>query len=557
MPTRGRADRVQSGPGLSPAPDRVRRARAACLALTLALAAALLAAFWNGIDHAAVPVGLLGVAMALFAVNALWLAAGAAVALVGLPGAAARDPAARDVPQGATARPGRTAILWLLCGEPPGPVAARATAMARDLDAAGLAGDCDIFILSDTQAAGPRLAETHCFAPMVASGLLRYRNRPRNTGRKPGNIADWLRRHGAGYETMLVMDADSAMSVDRLQTMRRLMAAAPGLGLVQSGIRVVPGQSRFSALQRLSARLLGPAFLRGFAAVTGDAGNYWGHNALIRVRAFAEAAGLPSLPGRPPLGGPVLSHDFVEAAWLVRAGWGVRVLPDARGSFEASPETLGEFHRRDRRWCQGNLQHLRLIGAAGLHPLSRLHLICGVQSYLAAPVWLALLLLFSSGLLAPSGGLGWTLATVAVVLLLPKAAALLSGWRRLARRHPPARGRLLRAVAAELALTSLLAPIVMVRQTIAVAQVLIGRDTGWRPAAAPGARDPRLEMAVGAALVAGSLAAGAGPAALILAPVAGPLLAAPWLVRWLDATPGRTRPPAVARAAPRPAEQAG
>jgi membrane glycosyltransferase len=336
------------------------------------------------------------------------------------------------------------------------------------------------------------------------------------------------------------------MSVARLQEMRHTMAAEPALGLVQSGIRLRPGQSRFAALERLSARLCGPPFLRGFASVAGDAGNYWGHNALIRVRAFAGAAGLPALPGRRPLGGPILSHDIVEAAWLVRAGWAVRVLPEARGSFEAGPETLAAFHRRDRRWCQGNLQHLRLIGAAGLHPLSRLHLICGVQNYLAAPIWLALVLLFASGLLTPSAGAGLALLAVAAVLLLPKLAALRHWQRR--RRHAPRRARrvLRRAVLAELALSSLVAPLVMVRQTLAVAQVALGQDCGWRPGTTTrAARTGALEMAAGAGLVAVSLGtSGGGLAGLILLPVAGPLLAAPWLMRWLDRAPGRRAPAA-------------
>ncbi len=550
MPARRHGDVVRTGPGLLPAGAAVTRARARLLALSASLAAALLLAFWHGIDHAAVPAWVLVPAFGLFAVNALWLATGAAFALIGL----ASAPKAQ---RASAVRPGRSAILWLVCGEPPGPVAARVAAMARALDRAGLADDCSIFILSDTRSAEARRAEARAFAPLLAAGRIHYRNRHQNSGRKPGNIADWLHHHGAGYETMLVMDADSAMSVARLDRMRRLMAAEPGLGLVQSGIRLRPGTSRFAALQRLSARLCGPAFLRGFASVTGDAGNYWGHNALIRVAAFAGAAGLPDLPGRAPWGGPVLSHDFVEAAWLVRAGWGVRVLPEARGSFEAGPETLDAFHRRDRRWCQGNLQHLRLIGAAGLHPLSRLHLIGGVQSYLAAPIWLALLLFFSTGLLVPSAGAAWTLLAIVTVLLLPKAAALHHWRRRLGRARPGARRQLRRAVLAEILLTSLVAPLVMLRQTLAVAEVLAGRDSGWRPEGAPRARpDGRPEMAAGAFLLALSLASGAGGAgALFLLPVVGPLLAAPWLIRWLDRAPDRHR--AALPLAARPALAAG
>ena len=131
---------------------------------------------------------------------------------------------------------------------------------------------------------------------------------------------------------------------------------------------------------------------RGLRAWFGNAGNYWGHNAIIRTRAFADCGGLPELPGKPPFGGLILSHDFVEAAFLRRGGYAVRMADDLAGSYEHAPPNLIELAARDRRWCQGNLQHTRLLGTAGLHPLSRLHLFMGVMSYLASPLWLLFLL---------------------------------------------------------------------------------------------------------------------------------------------------------------------
>ena len=532
---RARGKPVRTGPGLSQEGSGVRSARRGLVTLSLALAAALILAFWNGIDRTSAPPWVLGAALGLFSVNALWLAIGASIAIIGLLNRPGTPP-----PDSTTActKPGPTAVLWLICGEAPVPVAARIAALARELNAAGLSGECSLFILSDTQGAEARQAEARAFATLTARDTAEYRNRSRNSGHKPGNIADWLRHHGSGFETMLVMDADSAISVTRLQQMRTAMANDPALGLVQSGIRLRPGDTRFSRLERLSARLCGPPFMRGFSAITGDAGNYWGHNALIRVHAFASAAGLPVLPGRAPMGGPILSHDIVEAAWLVRAGWQVRVLPDTRGSFEAGPETVASFYRRDRRWCQGNLQHLRLISAAGLHPMSRFHLICGVQNYLAAPVWLALVLMFASGLIEPATGAVMTLLAVAAVLLLPKGAALLHWRRRTGRARPAMRRVLRRAVGTELLVTSLVAPLLMVRQTLAVAQVAMGQDCGWRPGGARlQAPNGALEVTAGAGLVALSIGAGGGLASLILLPVAGPLLVAPWLISWLDRSP--------------------
>src|SRR6185312_4411039 len=117
----------------------------------------------------------------------------------------------------------------------------------------------------------------------------------------------------------------------------------------------------------------------------------WGHNAIIRVRAFARDAGLPELQGRKPFGGHILSHDFVEAALMRRAGWEIRMVPTVGGSFEECPPSLLDFAARDRRWCQGNLQHMAVLPARGLHWISRLHLLMGIGAYATAPLWLLFL----------------------------------------------------------------------------------------------------------------------------------------------------------------------
>ena len=124
----------------------------------------------------------------------------------------------------------------------------------------------------------------------------------------------------------------------------------------------------------------------------GRDGNYWGHNAIIRTRAFADHCGLPDLPGKPPFGGHILSHDFVEAALIRRAGYTVYMLPDLGGSYEESPPSLIDLAARDRRWCQGNLQHARIIGARGFTLATRQHLAHGIMGYLASPLWMAQLL---------------------------------------------------------------------------------------------------------------------------------------------------------------------
>lgn len=515
------------------------------LALTAAVAAAVVVLVYVAIDVPATHPALLALVLVLSAANAVWLSAGAMTALIGrapLPEATGDAPPAPAEPG---ARPGPCAVLWLLCGEDPAPLAARARSLLAGLAATGQT-DCAVFVLSDTSDPEAVARERAAFAGLG----VHYRNRSRPVGRKPGNLRDWLERQGAGFETMLVLDADSGFSARRLRGMRQRMAADSRLGLIQAGSALRPGTSRFVRLQRLSARLGGPIFGRGLARISGTIGPYYGHNALIRVRAFAPVKALPPLPGTAPWGGPVLSHDFIEAAFMARAGWRLAFEPETAGSHEDAPETLAAHGRRDRRWAQGNLQHLRLLGARRLRPESRLNLMGGIMGYVASPVWLALVVLFGAGAVHAQGFMLAPFAAMMALLLVPKAAAALGAGQG---RSTPWRRRVrLRAMAAELGLSTLVAPLLMMRQSAAVAQVALGRDSGWRPAGAAApkiARPGRAEALAGAGLLAAvvvpQLALAATPAAALFAgamvlPLAAPLLAAPWLIAWLDA-PARRR----------------
>ena len=467
-------------------------------------------------------------ALVLVLLSAIWISGGAATALLGV-----SQPSERSATPPADWTPVRkTAILVTVCGEDSSPIAAYLGSLRRTLSRSVVGAETSIWVLSDTSGAERVGAEEAALRPLIDEGLINYRRRPENHGLKPGNIADWVRRFGEDFDFMLVLDADSRMSAQRIEAMIWKLENEPGIGLLQAGISLVPGQTRFGRHQRLSARLLSPNFLRGFAAWCGNAGNYWGHNALIRLSAFRAALNLPVLPGKAPFGGAVLSHDFIEAAWIRRAGWTVVVEPDLSGSSENAPQTMEDFHRRDRRWCQGNLQHLRLLAEPGLHPVSRLHLGLGIVSYLAAPIWMSLIILIASGAVRLDGAL--PLLPIVLLLLMPKICALphrMSGARTLRRRVI-----VLRAFGAELVLSTLLAPLVMLRQTSAVLAVLLGRDCGWKRTVQSRRALPAgaIEAAVGLGLC--SLVVMAGTmSALWLVPLILPLLAAPLIVPAMDA----------------------
>lgn len=470
------------------------------------------------------------VTMPLVALNAAWISGGAATAIIGLLRPLPNTVAIPEnwVPEG------QTAILVTLCKEEPHALSRYLKDLHASLGRAGLADRTSIFVLSDTSGTEPVAQEQEALRDLVAEGILQYRRRTENVGRKPGNIADWLRQFGDSFDYMLVLDADSRMSAGRIRRMIRQIEHRPRTGLLQAGMALVPGQTRFGRHQRVAVRLMSSNFGHGMAAWAGQSSNYWGHNAIIRVEAFRTAAELPSLPGRAPFGGPLLSHDFIEAAWIRKAGWAIELDPDLAGSAEDGPQTLEEFHKRDRRWCQGNLQHLFVLGKSGLHPMSRFHLASGVVSYLTAPIWLILVILIASGTAPVTGALPFTL--IVSVLLVPKLCALAG---RITRDRTMRRKLVtIRAWTSELAISTLIAPITMIRQTASVGSVLIGRDCGWKSGGTPRWSIPcgAPEAAAGLTIMLIAALSESG-ATLWLAPLILPLLGAPLIVRALDARP--------------------
>jgi membrane glycosyltransferase len=407
----------------------------------------------------------------------------------------------RPAPQAEALHGLQVAILLPMYGEP----AQSTIGNAVDL-LAGLSGRSrhgfSLHILSDTRDATAAMVEEAVVAAMRRAhpGLaLHYRRRAQNLDYKSGNIRDWVQHSGKAYEAMLILDADSVMGPRSVIRMANAMATEPGLGLIQTVARVLPGRSLWQGLQAFASDVYGTNLGRGFAIWAGPVANFFGHNALVRTRAFAASAGLPHLPGRAPRGGVILSHDFVEAALLRRAGWGVRMMPEADESYEDTPETLAGYLRRDRRWCQGNMQHLRLLAVPGLHPLSRFHLLQGAMAYLASVWWLALLVLWT--LLGQDGAIPdffagnpsmpvWptlppitqaALATlVGLMLLAPKLLGVAAYLRdnRLPLVQIPGFAAM---VLTEIVLSVLMAPMLMVHQVRAVLRTMLGFDGGWVP----------------------------------------------------------------------------
>ena len=267
----------------------------------------------------------------------------------------------------------------------------------RSVQEAGRLEHFDFFVLSDSNQPNQWIQEEVAWAELCRQvdgfGNIFYRKRRQAINKKAGNVADFLRRWGKRYRYMVVLDADSIMTGSALVKLVAMMERNPQTGIIQTAPRLIYGETLYARLQSFANRLYSPLFLAGIDYWQQHEGNYWGHNAIIRVQPFMDHCALPALPGSEPFGGRILSHDFVEAALMRKAGWAVWLAHDIEGSYEESPPTLIDAAKRDRRWCQGNLQHAWLLTARGFRPANRFHLFMGVMAYLSSPLWMLFLVL--------------------------------------------------------------------------------------------------------------------------------------------------------------------
>ncbi len=401
----------------------------------------------------------------------------------------------------------RTALLMPTYNEDPERLLNGLQAIYESVQATGQMAQFDFFVLSDTTRDDIRKHEEHAFRALRErignAANLFYRLRSDNRERKAGNVAEWVRRFGGAYPQMLILDADSLMTGDTIVRLVGAMERNADVALVQTLPMIVNGNTLFARMQQFAGRVYGPVIAHGIAWWHGAESNYWGHNAIIRTSAFAQQGGLPELRGPKPFRGTVLSHDFVEAALLRRGGWALHMIPNLGGSYEEGPPSLTDMLVRDRRWCQGNLQHSAVLPARGLHWVSRWHLLMGIGHYFTSPMWAMLMLV---GLAIPlyKAGLGldmltlpgfspsaywrdqdperflWVFILTMSVLLAPK----FMGWLTLFFDRDTRRGcggvvRSFLSMLLETLLAALMAPVTMYVQSRGVAEVLSGKDSGW------------------------------------------------------------------------------
>jgi membrane glycosyltransferase len=491
---------MPEGVGL-PAWGPLARRRRVCFGAGVLGSAAVATRLFNQTLPAETPAFLGLTLVLLFFLLFAWVSWGAWTAVAGfilLRGS--RRSAAPSSPIGPREERGRAAIVYPICHEDAKRTFAGLEATYLSLAKAAGPGAFDFYVLSDSRDPAVWIEEETAWARLrsaIGCGSIYYRRRRAPEGGKAENIADFCRRWGRLYQYMVVLDADSVMAGSTIVRLVELMDAHPDVGIIQTVPVPVNRQSLFARIWQFASRLYGPMYAAGMHYWQLGDGVYWGHNAIVRIEPFMAHCGLPRLPGTSQLSGQIMSHDFVEAALIRRAGWTVWLAHDLEGSYEEIPPTIPDYLKRDRRWCRGNLQHARLLAFAGLSAGHRLHFLFGICAYAVAPLWM----LFLAGEMAVvaanrdvevpwiltaaqgSWSAPWAivlLATMTAMLLIPKVLAFtLVAARADTVRLFGGRARCMLSVFLEMLASALVAPIVMVSFSWFVISILAGAPVRW------------------------------------------------------------------------------
>lgn len=384
-----------------------------------------------------------------------------------------------------------TAILLPIYNEDVAYVYAGLKSIYQSLQKEGYEQHFEFYILSDSDNANHLLQEgaawTTLNEELNAKGRIHYRHRKHRVKKKSGNIMDFCRRWGNRHPYMVVLDADSLMGGKTLAQLVSIMEKNAKVGLLQAPLYSTGIDSFFARSQQFVNRLYGPVFFAGLNYWWQGESQYWGHNVIIRTQAFMQHCDLPKLDESGSLGGEILSHDFVEAALLNRAGWETWLAYELDDSFERPPPTLTDALKRDRRWCQGNLQHWHIIWSRHIPHLQRFLLLGGIMSYVSSLIWLIWLfalsvtaVFYNQAPLIPSNLETFAILGITLVLLFVYKMFGLAHVVQTNKLHGfGGKLNLLKGILAETLLSILIAPIRMMYYSRFVLEILTGQRIGW------------------------------------------------------------------------------
>lgn len=466
------------------------------------LASALFAQVQPDYDNAFLEYGQI----ALYGLLSGWVVTGFVTALMGFYVSVRGDKyalSAKQVADHPMNPEARTAIIMPICNEDVATVFAGLRATCESVANTGHAKQFDVFVLSDSynpeiakaeraawEELRAALAQSFADSPNKPQVEVYYRLRTRRTHRKAGNVADFCRRWGKDYRYMVVLDADSVMSGDCLTSMVKLMEANPTAGIIQTATQAIGHVTLHARAQQFASRVTGRLFTLGMQFWQLGESHYWGHNAIIRVEPFMEHCALAPIKGTGGMSGGIMSHDFVEAALMRRAGYHVWLVSDLVGSYEQQPPDLLAELQRDRRWCQGNLQNARLMAEPGIHPVHRAMFVTGTMAYVSAPMWLAFMTLGTALWLTGSrlvqdwavlpmelAGLWiWTLC----LLFLPRILGVAAVFMRGEQKNFGGAASLFKSAVLESIMAIVQAPVRMLAHSLFVIVALTGLKLEWK-----------------------------------------------------------------------------
>lgn len=472
-----------------------RRVLMALVALTTATVAYLWIANQSSWDF--LPLRVLQ--LVLFLLLTAWVSAGFFTAIMGFWVELFADGFAlssRGVANHTLSQQTKTAVIMPICNESVDTVFAGLRATCESLAQRPEAKQFDVFILSDSFDPAIRAEELSAWSTLrdelKGQVNLFYRVRQRRTRRKAGNVADFCRRWGKNYHYMVVFDADSVMSGDALVTLAKLMDHNPHAGIIQTVPQPCGVDTLHARVQQFAARVAGRLFTKGMLYWQLGESHYWGHNAIIRIEPFMRHCALADLPGTGGLSGHIMSHDFIEAAMMRRAGYEVWLVTDVVGSYEQQPANLPEELQRDRRWCQGNIKNIRLIAEPGFATVHRFMLLTGVLAYASSPLWL-LLILTSTLIYSLDYFFGHTVnedlllnhhtdlwLITLVLLFLPRLMSLLVVLYKREQKQYGGVVNVLMSTVFETLYSGMVAPLRMMSHTYYVVSALTGLNLEWK-----------------------------------------------------------------------------
>ncbi len=211
---------------------------------------------------------------------------------------------------------------------------------------------CEVFLLDDSSDPAKRDLVDR-LAQEAGYPVLRRRER---IGFKAGAINGWLRAHGARYDYFVLLDADSLLPPDWVEHALRYAEHPENRDLA-----IFQGMINIWNTDRPFPRALAPAHLLSHDEWERKTAGYlgaivcYGHNVMVRAGPVRELGGFEE---------GYVSEDFATAVKLAGRGHGSTFVP--LHSWEALPENVRGFVKRQNKWTRGSMEFFSFVPPARL-----------------------------------------------------------------------------------------------------------------------------------------------------------------------------------------------